>query len=96
MISSVSSEALAWLIAQPRPVKAISATTPSRIPELHRDPVAAQGVGALEARRGCVEHPEVMRPAVVLKDVVAVEVVHLVRECSGSSPGFNSERSDQD
>ena len=50
LISSVRSDALAWLIAQPRPVNPTRSTTPSSDPELERDPVAAQGVAALEGR----------------------------------------------
>ncbi len=45
-------------------------------PELHRDPVTAQGVAALERRGRIVDDPEVVGPPVVLEDVVAVEVVH--------------------
>ena len=76
LISSVRRLADAWLMAQPRPVKATSATTPSRIPEHHRDPVAAERVGALEAGFGFLQDPEVVGAPVVLEDVVAVEVVH--------------------
>jgi len=34
LISSVNNEALAWLMAQPRPVKATSRTTPSETPSI--------------------------------------------------------------
>ena len=76
LISSVRSDALAWLIAQPRPVNPTRSTTPSVDAELQRDPVAAQRVGALVGRVGVLDDPEVVGPPVVLEDVVAVEVVH--------------------
>src|SRR6185436_2924612 len=37
-----------------------------------------QGVAALEGRGRIVDDPEVVGPAVVLEDVVAVEVVHVL------------------
>src|SRR5215210_1289492 len=47
--------------------------------EHHRDPIAAERVRALVARRGRLDHAEVVRPPVVLEDVVAVEIVHRFR-----------------
>ena len=41
-----------------------------------RDPIAAQRVGTLIAGIGILDHPEVMGLPIVLKDVIAVQVVH--------------------
>ena len=56
---------------EPHPIDDVAAH-----PELERDPVAAQGVRALLRNGGIVQHPEVVGAPVVLKDVVAVQVVH--------------------
>ena len=76
LISSVRSDALAWLIAQPRPVNPTRSTTLSFDAEHQRDPVPAQRIGALVRRVGILDDPEIVGPSVVLEDVVAVEVVH--------------------
>ena len=78
LISSVRRLALAWLIAQPRPVNPTRSTTPSLTAELERDPVAAERVAALEGRGRILDDPEVMGPPIVLEDVVAVQIVHSV------------------
>ncbi len=76
LISSVRSEALAWLIAQPRPVKRDAIDDPVLDAEHQRDPVAAQRIRALVRRVGVLDDPEIVGPPIVLEDVVAVEVVH--------------------
>ena len=76
LISSVRRLALAWLIAQPRPVKATAVHDTVVDAEHQRDPVAAQRVGAFVGRVGVVDHPEVVGSPVVLEDVVAVQIVH--------------------
>ena len=62
-----------------------------RDPELHRDPVAAQRVAALEGRGRIVDDPEVVGPPIVLEDVVAVEIVHASRIVA-APPRVNPER----
>src|SRR5262249_7944628 len=46
-------------------------------PKLERDPVAAERIRALVRAGGIVQDPEVVGSAIVLEDVVAVQVVHL-------------------
>ena len=75
--SSVSSEVAAVEIAQPLPSKATSATRPSSSSRMHHVLlVAAERVGVLELEVGLLQPPEVVRPLVVLEDLVAVELVH--------------------
>src|SRR4051794_25940343 len=50
--------------------------------EHQRDPIAAQRVRALVTGVGILDHPEVMRLPVVLKDVIAIQVVHGSLECT--------------
>ena len=76
LISSVRRLALAWLMAQPRPVNADPIHDAVLDAEHQRDPVAAQRVGALVRRVGILDDPEVVGLSIVLEDVVAVEVVH--------------------
>ena len=77
--SSVSSEVAAVEIAQPLPSKAISATRSSLVePDRHVLLVAAERVGVLELEVGLVDVAEVVRPLVVLEDLVAVELVHAI------------------
>ena len=76
LISSVRRLALAWLMAQPRPVNADPIDDAVLDAEHQRDPVAAQRVGALVGRVGVLDDPEVVGPPIVLEDVVAVQVVH--------------------
>src|SRR4029079_1882634 len=45
-------------------------------PQLQRDPVATQGIRALLGGGRVLEDPEVVGPAIVLEDVIAVEIVH--------------------
>ena len=77
--------ALAWLIAQPRPVN------PTRPRRRRVTPswsvIRSPHSGLLPSKRrvGVLDDPEVVGPPVVLEDVVAVEVVHRPPECSASS-----------
>src|SRR4051794_36050946 len=61
---------------------------PVHDPVLHAehegDPIATQWIGTLVRRVGVLDDPEVVRPPVVLEDVVAVEIVHGSFECSAS------------
>ena len=75
--SSVSSEVAAVEIAQPLPSKATSATLFVLVePDRHVLLVAAERVGVLELEVGLLDVAEVVRPLVVLEDLVAVELVH--------------------
>ena len=76
MISSVSRRALAWLMAQPRPVKPTRSTTPSLTPSMSVIRSPHSGLAPSYERVGILDDPEVMGPPVVLEDVVAVQVVH--------------------
>ncbi len=63
LISSVSIDALAWLIAQPRPVNATSATLPPPNSDHHRHAVAAERVGTFVADIRLLQYAEVVRVA---------------------------------
>ena len=77
LISSETSEAAAWLIAQPAPEKRRSSTTPGVVDlELHLQHVAAERVVVLELVVGVVELAPVAGLLVVVEDLLAVEVVH--------------------
>ena len=95
LISSVRRLALAWLIAQPRPVNPTRSTIAVLDPEHQRDPVAAQRVGALVRGVGILDDPEIVGPSIVLEDVVAVEVVHAHSSVARASQ-FRPYRSDID
>ena len=76
LISSVSSEADAWLIAQPRPVNPTSVTTPSSTVSCIVIRSPHSGFAPSNDADGDSSDAEVVGPPVVLEDVVAVEVVH--------------------
>ena len=79
LISSVRRLALAWLIAQPRPVNPTRSTTPSRTPSWSVIRSPHRGFEPSIRRGRILDDPEVVGPPIVLEDVVAVEVVHWVR-----------------
>ncbi len=81
--SSVSSEVAAVEIAQPLPSKATSATRPLLVEaDRHVLLVAAERVVVLELEVGVLEPAEVVRPLVVLEDLLSVQLVHAF-EASG-------------